>query len=246
MAQPASRQAISASDTGFGDFTMCSDWAHADGVEAVEVRVPRGVRHFVVALLGAVVAAMVVAIPRNNSVAAAVVAAVLSFIVVLFLDWGMFHVTRLPVGRLIIGGAIGGGIGYSMQLTDAMAFERAFGRDVPAGVAEVHVAGHYIGRFADHAMLIQCRSDAAALEQLLGAREFSRDVEREEWWQKESVSVWRELFGGYAHYGGAAWDHVDLPARVQVYRWSGREELESTVVLWDVDAGRLFVLYILG
>ena len=115
-----------------------------------------------------------------------------------------------------------------------------------SAVRSIRVDGDYHGRFQDAAILIQFSADETALMNLLSHREFQRDAEKEEWWREDSATVWRQLFGGFAGFGGERWRDIELPTDVRILRWQGDDPTENTTVLWDESTERAFVLYTFG
>lgn len=207
----------------------------------------RGRRLLVVVAAGLASAAVVV-LPGSNSNFAAWYAAILAIVAVAILDRLFFRPRRFLVLRLALACLIGGGIGSRLQLTDAVAFRRAFGCGPPPEVRAVAVHGHYLGGLAvggpaDIWMLIHFNADDGVFHRLVSHRSFQRDGIQEEWWHDERATVWRQLFGGFAGYGGAEWQNVELPENVQILRWHGDDPTEGTTVLWDQDAGQAYVLY---
>lgn len=205
----------------------------------------RGINRLFVILAGIVVSVGVVLLPANNSSMAAAEAAILTVIAVAFIDWSIFHPKRFAVQRLIVACLIGGGIGYYFQLTEAIAFQRAFGATQPSALGDIRIDGHYVGRLGDLTILMQFRADEKSLNKLLSYRSFKRDSDKEEWWGEEPATVWRQLFGGFVGYGGDAWRDIELPSNVRIFRWQG-DPVEGTTLLWDADTGQTYVLYIFG
>lgn len=206
----------------------------------------RGRRLLVVAAAGLASAAIVM-LPRSNSTFAAAYAAILAVVAAAIIDRLFFRPRRFLLLRLALACLIGGGIGSRLQLTDAIAFRRAFGCEPPAAVRSVVVHGHYLGSLAagppsDIWVLIQFSADDGTFQRLVSHRSFQRDEFHEKWWQEERATVWRQLFGGFAGHGGPEWQNVELPKNVQILWWRG-DPIEGTTVLWDQDTGRAYVLY---
>jgi hypothetical protein len=202
-------------------------------------------RRFVIAAVGLLVAGAVV-LGGPNSIVAAAIAAGLAGLAAVGLDWAIFHPRRLVLPRVILAGLIGVGTGYYFQLTEARAFQRAFGTAAVESVGDCDVCGHYLGQLGDMWILMRFHVDEGGLERLLSERAFERDVEDEEWWRDEPEGVWRRLFGGYAGQGGVAWREVALPARVRIYRWQGDNPTSRTLLLWDEEGEWAYVLYSFG
>ncbi|MFH1746770.1 MAG: hypothetical protein ABIG44_06960 [Planctomycetota bacterium] len=208
---------------------------------------PRGLSRLIVIIVGVIVALVLVLVPANNSGAAAAQAGILTLIAVALLDWALFCSKRLAMLRLFLACMIGGGIGYYFQLTENIAFQKSFGTEPPSSIRDIRVAGHYVGRLGDLAILIQFSADEKSLDTLLAQRMFDRQSEEETWWSREPTEVWRLLFGNYSDaYGGDAWLNIKPPGDIRIFKWQGDEPTERTTVLWDAETGRTYVLYGFG
>lgn len=207
----------------------------------------RILHRLLIVLTGAFAAITMVLLPANNTFVATIEAAFLASMAVAFVDWAVFQHSRLFPPRLIVACLLGGGIGYYFQLTPSVAFQRAFGCAPPDNAKNVRICGHYVGTFGDLFILIQFTASEADLADVLSHHPFVRDDEMEARWrnQAERPAVWRQLFDGWAQFGGKPWRKVDLPDHVRVFQWRA-DPVTATKVLWNVDTGRTYVLYIFG
>ena len=152
---------------------------------------------------------------------------------------------------LVPGLAVGAWIGSHFMLTGAIAFERAFKMPLPADVEGLTVEGYYVpgnwGPPSDLWIFLLLDADHDLLDKLLHQAPASRDTELEKWWAEEPDYVWQRLFGGFAPQAGAVWQAPPTTDRIEIYRIEfDRQLLESTRILWDGVANRVYAFYLKG
>ena len=215
---------------------------------------------------GGLASVLMMAIPLNNSIPAYIAAFIVGTIHVAIVDfiWSGFLRRWKETRRLRIACAVvvGGFVGSHFMLTKGTAFNRAFGIDTPEFAREVAVEGHYSrglpGGISDLVIFLQFSVDRAGLQQILSKRGFERYDGKEQFWSnfgnpwvseeeliRSREGGWRSLFGGFEGFRGTKWRDVAIPTSVEIYKW-GVPANHYTVLLWDVNTGRTYVLYTFG
>ncbi len=212
-------------------------------------------------VLGSLVSVFVMGIPRNNSVAAYIAAWIVGACyatVVETVVWSgaLRRRKRLTGVRIACAVAVGGLASSHFLLTKDVAFNRAFGTDVPSSIQDIMVEGSYATATppGDLMIFLQFKVDQTGLQRILLNRGFTHDREAEQRWRdgelwaepppftQTRARIWDSLFGWCKVFSGEAWRNIALPARVEIYEW-GLPAMDHTRLLWDVDTGRAYVVY---
>ena len=132
----------------------------------------------------------------------------------------------------------------------AKQFEYAFGIAPPSGVQNIEVSRYYAGGPGDAFTLLRFTADRAAIEESVAFRPFILDSEVVEFVflpDNGLQRLWHSLFGGFAEYGGEAWEAPSQLNSPEVYKWHGaHSKLTGVILLWDAGTGEAFVLYTIG
>ena len=153
----------------------------------------------------------------------------------------------MKAGRLLAPLILACVIAASLHLGDDEAFERAFGSPPPVGVRELHI--DYSLTFVDTVTLMRFRADQAAIDRVLAGRPFVSESDMVQLFVGEVNDIdklWRYAFTGFGDLGSEPWQDHPPMSRPALYRWSNEDALEQTVLLWDAQSGRAYVLYTFG
>ncbi len=152
---------------------------------------------------------------------------------------GRWRSTKTRVIRAVLVGIV---VGLFFRLSQEQAFEKAFGVSPPSGVRDFDAT---MLRAMDTIILFRFTANRETIDQLIAKRAFEQDRESVEWYGHDWSFLWGQVFSSFDEIGGEAWQNVAPMAEPELYRW--RHPIlfiEETILLWDADSGRAYVLYL--
>ena len=102
-------------------------------------------------------------------------------------------------------------------------------------------------RGMDTIILFRFTSDREMIDELIGKRAFEQDRESVELFGHDWSLLWGQVFSNFDELGGRSWQNVAPMSEPELYRWTNPIlGIENTILLWDAESGRAYVLYLFG